>query len=102
LAKSALIHACFGNATTAKSLLQRADRVPRTSSWVEAHIDAHRDFAEVLVSFENYQDALERLEEISLHDIGEMWPFYILAVHRILEGGGYHDELEHRLEMFDS
>lgn len=102
LAKSALIHACFGNATTAKSLIHRADRVPRTSSWVEAHIDAHRDFAEVLVSFEDYQEALERLEAISLHDIAEMWPFYILAVHRILEGGGYHDELEHRLEMFDT
>ena len=102
LAKSALIHACFGNATTARSLVQRADRIPRTSSWVEAHIDAHRDFADVLVSFESYQEALDRLEAISLHDIGEMWPFYILATQRILEGGGYHDELEHRLEMFDT
>lgn len=102
LAKSALIHACFGNATTAKSLIQRADRISRTSSWTEAHIDSHRDFANVLVSFENYEEALEQLEAISLHDIGEMWPFYILAVHRVLEGGGYHDELEHRLEMFDT
>ena len=102
LAKSALIHACFGNATTARSLIQRSDRVPRTPSWVEAHIDTHRDFAEVLVTFDRYEEALEQLEAISLHDIGEMWPFYILAVHRVLEGGGYHDELEHRLEMFDS
>ena len=51
---------------------------------------------------DRYEEALEQLEAISLHDIGEMWPFYILAVHRVLEGGGYHDELEHRLEMFDS
>ncbi len=102
LAKSALIHACFGNATTAKSLIQRADRVPRTSSWTEAHIDAHRDFAHILVSFERYDEALERIEALSLHDMGEMWPFYILAIHRILEGGGYHGELAHRMEMFAS
>src|SRR5690606_4149086 len=87
LVKSALIHACFGNASTAQSLLHRSNRVPKTTSWVEAHIDAHRDVAEVLVSFDSYEEALERLEAISLHDIGEMWPFYILAVHRVLEGG---------------
>lgn len=102
LVKSALIHACFGNSMTARSLIHRADSVPRTSSWVEAHIDAHRDFAEVLVTFDTYEQALERLDSISLHDIGDMWPFYVLAVHRILEGGGYHDQLKHRLEMFDT
>lgn len=102
LVKSALIHACFGNASTAQSLLHRSNRVAKTTSWLEAHIDAHRDVAEVLVSFDCYEEALERLEAISLHDISEMWPFYILAVHRVLEGGGYHDELEHRLEMFDA
>lgn len=102
LAKAALIHACFGNTTTARSLLQRSDRIPRTSSWVEAHLDAHRNIVDVLVSYESYDDALEQLEAINLHDVGEMWPFYILAVYRILEGGGYHDELEHRMEMFDN
>ena len=102
LAKSALVHACFGNLTTARSLLQRADRIARTSSWVETHIDAHRDFAQVLVTTDNYDVALEQLESINLHDIGEMWPFYILAIHRVLEAGGHQDELEHRMEMFDA
>ncbi len=102
LVKSAVIHACFGNSTTARSLLQRADKVFRTSSWTEDHIDAHRDFAAILTSEINHEEALDRLEAISLHDIGEMWPFYIVAVHRLLEASGYHDELDHRLEMFDS
>src|SRR5699024_9479270 len=44
LIKSALIHVCCGNATTAKSFLQRAERVDRTSSWIETHLDAQRDF----------------------------------------------------------
>lgn len=102
LVKSALIHACFGNFTTARSLLERAKSIQRTSSWVEAHLDTHRDFAEVLVSNCDHEKALQKLESISLHDIGEMWPFYILAVHRILEASGHHDEVEHRLEMFDA
>lgn len=102
LVKSAVIHACFGNSTTARSLLQRADKIAPTSSWVEAHIDAHRDFAAILTSLTSHEEALDQLEAIGLHDIGEMWPFYIIAVHRLLEASGYHDELDHRLEMFDA
>lgn len=102
LVKSALIHACFGNSTTARSLLERAKNIQRTSSWVEAHLDTHRDFARALVTDSDPEKALQKLESISLHDIGEMWPFYILATHRILEASGHHDEVEHRLEMFDA
>src|SRR5699024_8105781 len=48
LIKSALLHASFGNTTSAVALLNRAEYVPRTSSWVEVHLDAHRDFAKIL------------------------------------------------------
>src|SRR5690625_3837188 len=102
LSKSALLHASFGNTTSAVALLNRAEYVPRTSSWVEVHLDAHRDFAKILTRLEEPHKALAQLEAIDLHDIGEMWPFYIVALHRVLEAGGYHDELEHRLEMLDS
>ncbi len=102
LVQAALIHACVGNAGSAVSLLNRADQIPRTSSWVEKQIDVHRDFASILVSARSYEEALDRLETISLHDIGEMWPFYIMVIHRILEAVGLTDELDHRLEMFDS
>src|SRR5690625_342755 len=102
LTKAALIHACFGNSTTARYLLQRAETVPRTSSWAEDQIDAHRDFAKTLISTAGPEESLHKLRSISLHDIGEMWPFYIMATHRILETSGDHDELEHQMEMFDS
>ena len=102
IVKSALIHACFGNASTAKGLIRRTKRYQRTSSWHEAHIDAHEEFVEVLTTSGNVEEALDRLEAINLQDIGEMWPFYVVALHRILEAAGHHDELEHRLEMFDS
>lgn len=102
LVESAVIHACFGNSTTARSLLQRSEKIPRTSSWVEINIDTHRDFAAILTSGATPEEALDQLETLSLHDIGELWPFYIVAIHRLLEAGGYHDELDHRLEMLDT
>lgn len=102
IVKSALIHACFGNASTAQGLIRRTKRYQRTSSWSEAHIDAHEEFVKVLTTSGNIEEALDRLESINLQDIGEMWPFYVVALHRILEAAGLHDELDHRLEMFDS
>lgn len=102
LVKAALIHAAFGNATTASGLLTRAAQVPRTSSWVEKHIDVQAEFASILSSQADPEEVIDQLEVISLHDIGEMWPFYVIALHRLLEAAGHHDELEHRLEMLDA
>ena len=102
LVKSALIHACFGNAATAQGLLKRAREVGRTSSWAEAQLDTQQEFVNVLTYSGDSITAHDRLEAINLQDIGEMWPFYIIALHRILEAAGHHDELDHRLEMLDS
>lgn len=102
LVKSALIHACFGNTTTAISLLKREQHIKRTSSWVERHIDAHRDLSLAILKSTDPEEALQTLQAISLQDIGELWPFYIVALHRALEASGHQDELEHQLEMFDS
>src|SRR5699024_9958716 len=102
LVHSAIIHACVGNAGSAGSLVDHAVRVPLVSSCVVNQMAVHRDFAVILVSARSYEEALDRLETISLHDIGEMWPFYIMVIHRILEAVGRTDELNHRLEMFDS
>src|SRR5699024_12314036 len=79
LVKSGLIHAAFGEIDTTQSLLERSEQIPRTSSWVEAQIDVHRDFAKLLASDQPSDQALETLQSFELHDIGEMWPFYVLA-----------------------
>ena len=102
LVKSALIHACFGNVTSAKAFLERTKRVERTSSWLEEQIDTQLEFVRILTLSGSSEIALDRLEAVSLHDIGEMWPFYIVAIHRVFESAGHYSELEHRLEMFDA
>lgn len=102
LVKSALIQACFGNPPAAQALLARAEHIPRTSSWAEQHIDAHVDITRALTQFDNSDEALDLLVSISLNDVGEMWPFYIVAIHRLFEATGYLAELDHQLEMYDA
>lgn len=102
LVKTALIHAAFGNVTTAKAHLERADQLPRTSSWIESQIDAHHDFAALLSEVDAQHQPLESLQSINLHDVGEMWPFYVLATSQLCQSIGQYDELEHRLNMLDT
>lgn len=99
--KSAIIHAAFGNKSTARSFLKRSKQVPRTSTWVERHLDIHAELARILMTFEDNPDCLKELDALELQEVGEMWPFYILATYRILDHTGEHDELDHRLEMFE-
>src|SRR5699024_11978216 len=96
LIKSALLHASFGNTTSAVALLNRAEYVPRTSSWVEVHLDAHRDFAKILTRLEEPHKALTKHEAIDLHHIGEMWPFYLVGLQPAIEGRRHHDGFRHR------
>lgn len=100
LVKSALIQAAFGDPYQAQTLLDRAAQIPRTPSWAESQIDVHRDFTQILLC--DGEEARELLEKIQLHDVGEMWPFYIMAIHHLLESAGYRDELEYQLLMFET
>ena len=102
LVKSALIHACFGNGTTAKAYIQRTSRIPPTSSWIESQLGAQQEFVKVLTYKDDQIQAADRLESVSLQNVGEMWPFYVVALHRTLEAVGHYEELDDRLEFLDS
>lgn len=102
MAKAALIHACIGDQESAGPLIARADQIKRTTSWVEGHIDLHRDLVLALTRGESAAGRLSALEQIDLHDVGEMWPFYIVALHRAMVAADRHDELANRLSAFDS
>src|SRR5699024_10318615 len=66
LIKPALIHVCSGNTTTAEPSLERAERVPRTSSWFETHLAAQRGFVRVLTHSGSNEESLANLWAISL------------------------------------
>lgn len=102
LAKSALLHACFGDLDYARQLISQADRVPRTSSWVEKHLDLYRSLIAALTQAESPEASLGMLEDIDLHEIGEIWPFYVVVLYRAMKSANYQDALEARLRTFDS
>lgn len=86
-AKSALIHAVVGDPDQAHRERDEAARVPRTASWAEPLVDATLQLAEALLDESGAASALESLLSIPRRDVGEMWPFYILALAPLVLAG---------------
>lgn len=102
LVKSAVLHALYGDPDQARLLLAEARKVRRTVSWVEGVIDATAAIAAACVEAETPQDSLTMLESIPLREVGEMWPFYVVAVHRALTAADARSEAERRVQLFES
>lgn len=98
--KQAMVHAAYGDPETAQALLDEADLVPRTESWAEGLLDAGAAIARALLPTDRPQESLRELEHIPLNEVGEMWPFYVLAVFRALLALGDVSGAEQRLAMF--
>lgn len=100
--KPAVIEALYGDPRKARQLIEAADRLPRTESWVEDTVDATRAIAVATLQSGDPERALRILDEVPLHDVGEMWPFYIAAVHRQVTMLGDPREANRRLAPFAS
>lgn len=100
--KKAMMHAAYGDSERAIMLLEEADQIPRTESWAEELIDAGAAIATTMLPTENPEQALQRLNEIPLRAVGEMWPYYVLAVHRVLLAAGDQGGAQQRLAMFEA
>lgn len=100
-AKAALVHVLFGRVVDARSNLEKAAAIAPSGSWAEPLIDATAQLAEALANISDAQEAIELIDSIQLQSIGEMWPFYIIGLGRLLECGGNHRELLPRLKMLE-
>lgn len=100
LVKAAVLHAAYGDARQARALLVESTGMARTESWVEAVIDASAVIARALLADEGPAAALRELDGVPLHTIGEMWPFYLVAMHRAHVEAGNTIEAERRLDFF--
>ena len=100
--KQAILQACYGDPARAHALLDEADQVSRTESWVEGVVDASAAIAASLVRAADPADALRHLDSVPLHAVGEMWPFYLVALHRALTESGDTVEAERRVDLFGS
>lgn len=99
--KEALLEALYGDVDRARSLLDEAEGVPRTESWAERGIDATFAIVAALVREENAAEALALLESVPMREVGEMWPFYVVAFHRVLSVAGRIEEDARRLALFE-
>lgn len=99
--RAAVVESLYGDEERARALLQEADRVPRTGSWTEETLDASYTIAASRVLTDTPEECLRMLETIQLRDVGELWPFYVIALQRALVGVGDLEEGERRLEMFE-
>lgn len=86
--KAAMIEVIYGDTDRARSLIENSDRLERTESWAEVSVDACRDLVLAMLETDDPRAAAERLERFPLRVISEMWPFYGVAMHRVLRAAG--------------
>lgn len=102
LVKIALLQAAFGDQREARIALDHATALPRSNSWIEPRIDATATLAEAMLDSTPAQRALDTVHSLPLADIGEMWPFYAIALHRSHVRTGREQELPARLSVLES
>ncbi|KJL33929.1 putative transcriptional regulatory protein NarL [Microbacterium azadirachtae] len=88
--RAAMIHGLYGDASVARSHLAEARRVPRSTSWAEMQLDSEQSLVEALLSDGDPDGAFDAAMTLTYGQMGEMWPFYLLALQRtgIIAGRG--------------
>lgn len=100
-AKEALIHGAFGRVSDAQRALDLAATIQPSDSWVNAGIYATEELTQVFIDIDDHEQAMKRLDAMSLHSLGEMWPFYMVALRRVLGRAGRPREIQDRVSRFE-
>lgn len=101
-AKAALLEALYGDSKAATLLIEQAEQIARSSSWVEDEIDATLILTRGLL--DTYEqpslETLRQLELLAPATFGESWPFYLAVMHHVLLATGNGAAAVHRMELF--
>lgn len=100
--KSALIHATFGDSEEARRLLAKAEQIPLSESWVEELTDAAVGIVQALVEFEDAERSKDTVDAIALQSVGELWPYYLIALQRSYERAGHRESFKLKLQVFET
>lgn len=101
LVKTALLHAAFGDQREARIALDQASALPRSVSWIEARIDVAAALADAMLDSTPAEAARDTVRSVPLADVGEMWPFYAIALHRTHVRSGNQDNLAERIAVLE-
>lgn len=99
-AKEALLEACEGSMESARTRADEARAIERSTSWSEPGIDAILAVVDAILDSDG-ERAERVMAEIPLGQIGEIWPYYVIARNRVLATRGAYTESEQMLEMLD-
>lgn len=94
LVRSALLQAAFGSTDEARRLLTRSERIPRSDCWVDDAINASHMMASALVEDSPTEGRLRKILDLELSHVGELWPYYVLVVSRLMHEAGRLDDLD--------
>lgn len=100
-AKAALIEVLYGDPERADALLGELEKTPRTQSWVEEGTDVIQTVVKALLRSTDADEALSILHSIQLSAVGEIWPFYLVAVQRLLLKTGDQQTRALSLSMYE-
>ena len=96
----ALIHALYGAQDTALVHLAAAARVARSDSWAELGLDAETVLVEALLApAVEAEESLERVEALPI--AAELWPFHMLATHKLSVIAGHPARARDRAAHFE-
>ncbi|SNU01861.1 regulatory protein, luxR family [Ruaniaceae bacterium KH17] len=93
--KSAIIHASLGDTRDAQRALDQARDIPRTHSWAEPLIDSNEVIARALIS--PCDATADEMLAVPFHNLGEIWPFYMTALIRLVSHLGRRHDVENLL-----
>lgn len=99
--KAAIVHATYGDPQDARNLLEQSMTIPRTISWAEPVIDASALIAKSLLLVDEPDQSKALIDQVPIHHIGEMWPFYLVALHRAYERLELRQPFELRVKAFE-
>lgn len=100
-AKAAVLHATFGAPEEAIAALTRASQLQRSVSWLESTVDTTVAIAEALLCGGSGEESLKELRDLNLHEVGEMWPFYLIALQRASSSNNSLYEFTDRIAVLE-
>lgn len=99
--KLALIQGTFGDDEAARRLLQQSQGLRVSGNWVDDRSDTTSQIVRALIEFEDPARAKQLIDSVELHEVGELWPYYVLALHRVYDRSGHRDDLGLKFEVFE-
>ncbi|WP_345186787.1 helix-turn-helix transcriptional regulator [Microbacterium panaciterrae] len=97
--RSALIHGLCGDPVVAQAHLREARELPRSDSWVERSLDSEQTLVVTMLDADSDPGtAFERVLQLTYGQMGEIWPFHLLALQRLGVVAERRSESRARLE----